>query len=68
MHARINLSNCYGMLKQYDKGIAIAESILTKDPNHKLALKNLALMYNMLGNEVKSEEYMDRLRKIEGLY
>jgi hypothetical protein len=55
------------MLKQYNKGIAVSESILAKSPNHKLALKNMAIMYNMLGDKNKSDMYMDRLRKIEGL-
>jgi len=61
----INLANCYGMLKQYNKGIEVCNLILSKFPNSKLALKNLAIMYNMLGDANKSNEYMDKLRKIE---
>ncbi len=61
----INLGNCYGMLKQYDKGINISLQILAKNPKSKLALKNLAIMYNMTGDANKSNEYMDKLRKIE---
>ncbi len=62
----INLANCYGMLKQYDKALSISNQLLAKNPNNTFALKNMAVVYNLLGDPQKSEEYLQRLREIEG--
>lgn len=65
-NASINLANCYGMLKQYEKALAISNQLLSKDPNNKLALKNIAVVYNIMGNTKKSEEYLQKIKDIEG--
>ncbi|MCE9539698.1 MAG: tetratricopeptide repeat protein [Bacteroidetes bacterium] len=62
----INLANCYGMLKQYDKALAISNQLLVKNPKNTFALKNIAVVYNILGDAKKSEEYLQRIREIEG--
>lgn len=64
-NAFINLVNCYGMMKQYDKAIEVSNLILSKNPNNKFALKNIAVVYNALGDTKKSEEYLQRLREVE---
>jgi tetratricopeptide (TPR) repeat protein len=62
----INLANCYGMLKQYDKALAISGQLLSKNPKNTFALKNMAVVYNILGDAKKSEEYLQKIRDIEG--
>jgi tetratricopeptide (TPR) repeat protein len=62
----INLANCYGMLKQYDKALAISNQLLAKNPKNTFALKNMAVVYNILGDAKKSEEYLQKIREIEG--
>lgn len=62
----INLANCYGMLKQYDKALSISNQLLAKNPNNTFALKNMAVVYNILGDAKKSEEYLQKIREIEG--
>lgn len=64
-NVKINLANCYGMLKQYDKGIAVATQILKVNPNSKLALNNLAITYNIIGNKKMAQTYRKRLMEIE---
>ena len=61
----INLANCYGMLKEYDKALSISNQLLAKDPNNTFALKNIAVVYNALGDLKKSEEYLQKIRDIE---
>lgn len=65
-NAFINLVNCYGMMKEYNKAIDVSNLILSKNPNNKFALKNIAVVYNALGDTKKSEEYLQRLREVEG--
>lgn len=65
-NAYINLVNCFGMLKEYNKAIEISNRILQKNPESKFALKNIAVVYNVMGNTEKSEEYLKKLREIEG--
>lgn len=62
----INLANCYGMLKQYDKALSISNQLLAKNPKNTFALKNMAVVYNILGDAKKSEEYLQKIREIEG--
>lgn len=66
VNASINLANSYGMLKQFDKAIAVSNQMLAKDPNIKLALKNLAVVYNVMGDVAKSNEYLEKLKELEG--
>ncbi len=63
--AYINLANCYGMLKQYDKALAVCNRILAKNPKNLFALKNIAVVYNVTGNTEKANEYMEKLREAE---
>jgi len=62
--ALLNLSNCYGMLKQYDKSIEIGESLLRINPNNVQALENLAITYNKAGDLKKSKEYENRVNAL----
>ncbi len=64
--ASINLANCYGMLKEYDKALAVTNQLLARDPNNKLALKNNAVIYNLLGDDKKAKEYLQKLKEVEG--
>ena len=64
--ASINLANCYGMLKQYDKALAVSNQLLAKNPKNKLALKNIAVVYNLMGDAKKSKEYLEKIKEIEG--
>lgn len=63
--AYINLANCYGMLKQYDKALAVCNQILSKNPKNTFALKNIAVVYNITGNKDKADEYLQKLREAE---
>jgi protein O-mannosyl-transferase len=62
----INLSNCYGMLKQYDKSLAVSNKLLSINPKNTLALKNIAVMYNLMGDKQKSDEYLEKMNEILG--
>lgn len=64
--ASINLANCYGMMKQYDKALAVSNQLLSKNPKNKFALKNIAVVYNMMGDANKSKEYLEKIKEIEG--
>lgn len=63
--AYINLANCYGMLKQYDKALAVCNQILSKNPKNTFALKNIAVVYTITGNKEKADEYLEKLREAE---
>lgn len=62
----INLANCYGMLKQYDKALAVSNQLLSRNPKNTFALKNIAVVYNLLGDVNKSNEYLQKIKDIEG--
>jgi tetratricopeptide (TPR) repeat protein len=64
-NAYINLVNSYGMMKHFDKALEISNKILAKNPKSIFALKNIAVVYNALGNKEKAEEYMEKLREVE---
>lgn len=61
--ALVNLANCYGMLKEYDKNIEVLNKVLALYPNNTQALGNLAVTYELLGNKKKSEEYRDKAKE-----
>ena len=65
-NAYINLANCYGMLKQYEKALSISNQLLSMNPNNTLALKNIAVVYNLMGDVKKSNEYLQKIKDIEG--
>lgn len=62
----INLANCYGMLKQYDKSLAVSNQLLSINPKNTLALKNIAVMYNLMGDAKRSEEYLQKMNELLG--
>ncbi len=62
----INLANCYGMLKQYDKSIAVANQLLAKNPNDVRALENLSVTYKIMGDVATSEKYTQKVKEIRG--
>ena len=64
--AYINLANCYGMLKNYDKTIETLNKVLAINPSNKLALTNLAVTYDFMGNKEKAKEYRERANRIPG--
>lgn len=56
----INLANCYGMLKEYERSINVSEQLLKKNPNNIKALENLAVTYRSAGNDEKADEYLNK--------
>lgn len=64
--ALVNLANCYGMLKNYNKNIEVLNKVVTLYPNNTQALGNLAVTYELIGNKDKSEEYRDKVRELTG--
>jgi len=62
--ALVNLANCYGMLKNYNKNIEVLNKVVSLYPNNTQALGNLAVTYELLGNKEKSEEYRDKVREL----
>jgi len=61
----INLANCYGMMKQYEKALAVSNQLLSRNPKNTFALKNIAVVYNLLGDVNKSNEYLQKIKDIE---
>jgi tetratricopeptide (TPR) repeat protein len=64
--ALVNLSNCYGILKNYNKNIELLNKVLALNPNNVQALGNLAVTYELLGDKKKAKEYKDKVRKLTG--
>ena len=78
--ALVNLSNCYGMIKNYEKNIEMLNRVIALQPKNVQALGNLAVTYDLLaaaakqaGNndkageyKDKSEEYRDKVRELTG--
>ncbi|MFH1005029.1 MAG: tetratricopeptide repeat protein [Bacteroidota bacterium] len=64
--ALVNLSNCYGMLKNYNKNIEVLNKVLAISPNNVQAISNLAVTYELLGDKNKAEEYRERAKEIIG--
>ena len=64
--AWIDLSNCYGMMKDYKMNIQILNKVLSINPNNTKALHNLVITYEFLGDSTKAKGYKEKLRVIEG--
>ncbi len=64
--ALVNLSNCYGFLKNYKRNIEILNRVIAINPNNTQALGNLAVTYELIGDKDKSEEYRDKVRELTG--
>ena len=64
--ALVNLANCYGMLKNYNKNIEVLNKVVALYPNNTQALGNLAVTYEQMGNKDKAEEYRDKVRELAG--
>ena len=64
--ALVNLSNCYGMLKNYQKNIEILNRVIAIDSKNIQALGNLAVTYDILKDKEKAEEYRDKVRELTG--
>ena len=64
--ALVNLANCYGMLKKYQKNIEVLNKVVALYPNNTQALGNLAVTYELIGNKDKAEEYRDKVRELNG--
>ncbi len=62
----IDLANCYGMLKQYDQSLAVSNQLLTINPKNTMALKNIAVLYTLMGNKKKSDEYLQKVKEVLG--
>jgi len=60
----INLANCYGMLKDYEKSIKVSEQLLQRNPNNIKALENLAVTYRSAGNNAKAEECLNKIKAL----
>ncbi len=56
-----NTGNSYAAMQQYQMAISFYEKTLIIDPNNREALNNIAVTYNILGDKVKAQEYMNRL-------
>ncbi len=55
--ALINIGNCYYMLHDYQQAIATFRDVLVKDPNNKMAAKNLSHLYGLVGNNELQLKY-----------
>jgi tetratricopeptide (TPR) repeat protein len=64
--AIVNLANCYGMLKQYEKSLVVANGFLATHPNHIRIMENISVTYNLMGNKAKSEEYIQKIKEASG--
>ncbi|MFL5764191.1 MAG: tetratricopeptide repeat protein [Bacteroidia bacterium] len=64
--AYMNLANCYGMLKQYEKSLAVAKEFLAMHPDNAKILKNMSVTYNFLGNKEESDRCLRRARELLG--
>jgi tetratricopeptide (TPR) repeat protein len=64
--AYINLANCYGMLKEYEKSLAVAKEFLATHPDNGRILKNMSVTYNFLGNKEESERCLKRAKEVLG--
>jgi tetratricopeptide (TPR) repeat protein len=60
----LNLANCYGVLKEYEKSINVSEQLLQRNPNNIKALENLAVTYRSAGNNSKAEECLNRVKSL----
>lgn len=60
----INLANCYGVLKEYEKSINVSEQLLQRNPNNIKALENLAVTYRSAGNNAKAEECLNKIKAL----
>ncbi len=60
----INLANCYGVLKDYEKSISVSEQLLRRNPNNIKALENLAITYRSAGNNAKADECLNRVKAL----
>ena len=60
----INLANCYGMLKEYEKSINISEKLLLRNPNNIKILENLAVTYRSAGNNAKADECLNKIKAL----
>ena len=61
------LAVCYTQLGFYKRAIEIYENrMLPVDPNRVEVLTNLAYLYAQLGNDAKSNEYLQRAKENEG--
>ena len=61
----INLANCYGMMKDFEKSIAVSEQLLKRNPNNIRALENAAISYRSAGNNKKADEYIQRANSLK---
>ena len=60
----INLANCYGVLKEYEKSISVSEQLLLRNPNNIKALENLAVTYRSAGNNAKADECLNKIKTL----
>ena len=60
----INLANCYGVLKEYEKSINVSEKLLLRNPTNIKALENLAVTYRSAGNNAKADECLNRIKAL----
>jgi tetratricopeptide (TPR) repeat protein len=64
--ALINLSLCQAMTRKYDRSIETLNRALSINPNNTLALQNLAIIYDHVGNRQKAEACRDKLKSLTG--
>ena len=64
--ALVNLADCYGRLKAYDKRVGVLNKIVALCPTNAQALGDLAATYELLGNKNKAEECRGKIRKVTG--
>jgi tetratricopeptide (TPR) repeat protein len=60
----INLANCYGVLKEYERSINVSEQLLLRNPNNIKALENLAVTYRSAGNNAKADECLNKIKAL----
>jgi Flp pilus assembly protein TadD len=46
--------------------LAVSNQLLSINPKNTTALKNIAVMYNLMGNTEKSNEYLQKMNEAMG--
>jgi protein O-mannosyl-transferase len=64
--ALVNLANCYGMLKNYNKNIEVLTKVISIYPSNAQAYANMAVTYELIGDKEKSEEYRTKAKELTG--
>ncbi len=60
----INMGNCYYMLQDYEMAISTFKEVLDKEPENPMALRNLAHLYGLVGNNEMQLYYEQKAEEV----